>query len=188
MHWQRILVNLGICKIVEIEKREMFFQNAICILSFFFPLEYRLLRNSNLIKTAVQFFLRQLNSLEKRSSRLFCRKIQDDTTLPFAARHIVSRLLSSYVLRQRYVGAAFVYPDFKPCLQFQLRWSAITFVPDRVPLIRFFHSRVKDTGAAWCQLKLSHRYRFSYFHEVLINCLYVISNDKMSKIEYLAYY
>lgn len=56
MHWHRILVNLGICKIVEIEKWEMLFQNAICILSFFFPLEYRLLRNSNLIKTAVQFF------------------------------------------------------------------------------------------------------------------------------------
>lgn len=78
-------------------------------------------------------FLRQSNSLEKQSSRLFFRKIHDDTTLPFVARHIVSRLLSSYVLRQRYVGAAFVYPDFKPCLQFQLRWSAITFVPDPRP-------------------------------------------------------
>lgn len=111
------------------------------------------------------FFLRQLNSLEKQSSRLFFRKIHDDTTLPFVARHIVSRLLSSYVLRQRYVGAAFVYPDFKPCLQFQLRWSAITFVPDprpSYPIYPFESKKYRTPKMASVQTFLFSSLRISY--------------------------
>lgn len=136
--------NREILKYRIFERTRCHFANPLfCILPIFLSIETRIiLRDPRFSLPPPPFFLfffffppflRQSNSLEKQSSRLFFRKIHDDTTLAFVARHIVSRLLSSYVLRQRYVGAAFVYPDFKPCLQFQLRWSAITFVPDPRP-------------------------------------------------------